>query len=218
MSNLLLKTRDFTKKKTNGQAENYPEGFGKSQCDWGKQNSELHQFCDDSISGALLSFILAVLGGKEVWVPPTPGTILCPSGVFSSLPYHLLPKVVIMFGKFIELSWGGVLLEEMDHWGLALRFPSLDTVPVCFLLPDCRHSVTSCCRLLTPLFLFHSGLSASWTVSQNGPSPLKWLLANYLISAMGKVTNAPYKSRVGLEGHLRTRWFPYRGWFLLVVT
>lgn len=167
---------------------------------------------------AWLSFILVMLGGEEFWVPPIPGTILCPFGVFSSLLYHLLPKVVIMFGKFIELSWGGVSLEEMDHLGLALRFPSLDTLPVCFLLPDCRYSVTSCCRLQTPLFLFHGGLSSSWTVSQNGPSSLKWLLANYLISAVGKVTNEPYKSRVAMEGHLSTRWSPYRDWSLPVMT
>ena len=66
MSNLLLKTRDFTKKKTNGQAENYPEGLGKSQRDRGEQNSELPQCCDDSVSAGLIIFYPGHAGRERI--------------------------------------------------------------------------------------------------------------------------------------------------------
>lgn len=94
--------------------------------------------------------------------------------------------MVILFGKFVEHLGGGVSPEETDHCGQALRWPSSDTLPVCFcfLTADVmRQAAAGSCPYGFPAMV---DCPPSWTVSQDRPSSPKWLPASHLITAMGK--------------------------------
>lgn len=51
--------------------------------------------------------------------------------------------LVVLFGKVVGPLGDEVLLEEVSHWGLALKFDSMASFPIYSLLSDCWYNVSS---------------------------------------------------------------------------
>lgn len=51
--------------------------------------------------------------------------------------HFIHPQLMVLFGKAMEPSGGGVLLKEVHRWGLALKVYSLALFAVLFLFLVC---------------------------------------------------------------------------------